>query len=152
MFDLIPFEGIISSSATMREKIMQFEEALMQLPGASQFTHESFPVTHSFADGLYIRELFIPKGGCLTGRIHRHSHLSFLMQGDITIISEEGVHRLKAPHMVIAPAGTKRIGFAHEDTRWVTVHATKETNIEQIEAFLAVGSYDQFEKEQACLS
>lgn len=149
--DVIPFESVVELEGSMREKILAFEAGLMAMPGSFVGEHELFPVVHRFADGMYIRELFIPKGGCITGKIHRHSHPSFLMKGDISIVSESGgVQRLKAPCVVIAPPGTKRIGYAHEDTVWVTVHATEETDVEKIENELTAPNFEEFERGLLC--
>lgn len=153
MNDIVPFESIIESGGSMREKILEFERSLSQVPGAFLESSEDFPVTHHFADGIYVRELFIPKGGCITGKIHRHSHPSFLMQGEISIVSESGgIQRLKAPCVVMAPKGTKRVGYAHEDTIWVTVHATNETDIEKIEQEVIAPNFEEFERGLLCHS
>jgi len=153
MQDLAPFESMIEAQGAMRDKIMLFEQALSEQPGAFVGESDEFPVVHEFADGLYIRSLHIPKGGCITGKIHRFSHPSFLMKGEISIVSESGgVQRLKAPCMVIAPSGTKRVGYAHEDTVWTTVHATKETDLKKIEAEVIAPSFEDFERGLLCPS
>lgn len=90
--------------------------------------------THHFADGIYGRELFIPAGTVLTGKIHRHSTLNLLIQGDITVTTPEGMKRIQAPAVFVSPPGTKKAGYAHTDTRWVNVHPTKITDLAAIEA------------------
>lgn len=145
MKDLIPFESMIEAEGSARDKIMQFEQMLREMPGSFEGQHDDFPVKHEFADGMYIRSLHIPKGSCITGKIHRFSHPSFLMKGEISIFSESGgVQRLKAPCMVIAPAGTKRIGYAHEDTIWTTCHVTKETDLNKIEEEVIAPSFEEW--------
>src|SRR5688572_12560358 len=77
------------------------------------------PVTHQFADGLYIRTIFIPAGTLLTSREHLHQHSFTISQGDISVTSDtEGAVRYKAPHVGITEPGTRRVLFAHEDTTW----------------------------------
>jgi hypothetical protein len=71
-----------------------------------------FPLAHSFADGLYIREIFIPND----------SYVNFVVSGDMSVITAEGVKRIIGPQMIVSPAGTQRVGYSHEDTIWVTVH------------------------------
>lgn len=90
--------------------------------------------THHFADGIYGRELFIPAGTVLTGKIHRHSTLNLLIQGDITVTTPEGMRRIQAPAVFVSEPGTKKAGYAHTDTIWVNVHPTKITDLEAIEA------------------
>jgi len=88
---------------------------------------------HYFADGLYAREIFIPKGTLLTGKIHKTEHLNILSKGEITVWTEEGMKRLHAPFTMVSKPGTKRVGYAHEYTVWTTIHATKETDLEKLE-------------------
>lgn len=79
------------------------------------------PVKHHFSHGVYARELFIPKGTVLTGRIHKRSQINILAKGEISVLTEHGIERLKAPATIVSPPGTKRAGYAHEDTIWITV-------------------------------
>lgn len=102
------------------------------------------PVTNHFAHGVYGRELFIPKGTVLTGKIHKYSQLNIMSKGDISVLTEGGVKRVQAPFTIVSPAGTKRIAYAHEDTIWTTVHGTEETDIEKIEKRFIAQSEDEF--------
>lgn len=92
------------------------------------------PITHHFADGIYGREMFIPAGTILTGKIHRFSTLNVLLEGDITVTTPDGVRRIQAPAIFVSPPGCKKVGYAHADTRWVNVHPTKLTDVKAIEA------------------
>lgn len=92
------------------------------------------PVTHHFAHGIYGRELFIPAGSLLTGKMHRYSTLNLLIKGEITVTTPDGLKRIHAPAIFTSPAGVKKIGYAHTDTIWVNVHPTKLTNLDDIEA------------------
>jgi hypothetical protein len=85
------------------------------------------PVRHSFAPGIYAREMSIPEGTLLIGKIHKHRHHNFLMQGSIIVLTEEeGVKLLQAPLMIVSEPGTQRIGYAVTDTIWTTVHENKD--------------------------
>jgi len=113
-----------NSNLKIREKILDFESLLSKTEGAAFGDDNGITsLKHSFSDGIYAREIFIPKGTALTGKIHKHDCHIFLMKGDITIVSEEGKKRLKAPCSFISTAGVKRVGYAHEDTIWVNVHS-----------------------------
>jgi hypothetical protein len=81
-----------------------------------------FPLKHDFAEGLYIREIFIPKGYFCIGAGHYDSYVNFVVSGDMSVITAEGVKRITGPQMIVSPAGTQRVGYSHEDTVWVTVH------------------------------
>lgn len=83
------------------------------------------PVTHRFAEGMYIREIFMPAGIDVTSMQHKHVHPFFIMQGKVSVYSEnDGVQELQAPHIGITYCGTRRILRIHEDTVWVTCHST----------------------------
>lgn len=90
-------------------------------------------VVHHFSKGLYARELHIPKGTILVGKTHRFENLNIISKGEISVYTEEGVRRIVAPCTIVSPPGTKRVGYAHEDTVWTTIHATNETDIDEIE-------------------
>jgi hypothetical protein len=51
------------------------------------------------------------------------------------------VVRVKAPYSGITMAGTKRIIYTHEDTVWITVHVTKETDLVKIEEQVIAKTY-----------
>jgi hypothetical protein len=110
-----------------REQILALEDRLRELPQLDIKT------THRFSKGLYAREIFIPKGTVLVGKVHRFENLNIISQGDITVLTEDGALRIKAPFTVVSPPLTKRVGYAHEDTVWTTVHATDETDPEKLE-------------------
>ena len=103
-------------------------------------------VKHHFSKGVYARELRIPKGTCLTGRIHKFANLNILSSGEMTVSTDGGMVRVKAPFTVVSPPGTKRVAYAHEDCIWTTVHGTDDTDIDQIEqAFTAGDEQDYLE-------
>lgn len=91
------------------------------------------PVRHFFSPGVYAREIQIPKGAIVTGKIHKFSQLNILSKGDISVMTEDGIKRVQAPFTIVSPPGTKRIAYAHEDCVWTTIHGTDETDLEKIE-------------------
>lgn len=95
--------------------------------------HERNPVKNSFADGCYIREIFNPANELLVTKIHKKEHPFFLMKGEMSVLTDEGVVRLTAPHHGITKVGTKRIIYTHTDCVFVTVHATELTDVKEIE-------------------
>lgn len=99
---------------------------------------EIVPV-HRFAEGLYAREITIPAGTLLTGKIHRTQHLNVVSAGRISVWTEgDGMRTMTAPYTFVAQPGTRRVGLAHEDTVWTTIHATNETDLDALEAALIV--------------
>lgn len=101
------------------------------------------PVKNSFADGCYIREITNPADELLVTKIHKKEHPFFLMEGDMSILTEKGIKRIKAPHHGITKVGTKRIIYTHTKCVFVTVHATELTDVDEIEKeVIAEGFYD----------
>lgn len=126
-----------------RDSITMLEEVIKKHPEAILGDSEQMPLKHSFAEGVYVREIFIPKGYVLTGKLHRHSHPNFLMSGEVIVVTEfGGREHLKGPLSMISKAGTKRAILALEDTVWITVHVTDETDLEKIEDVVISKSYD----------
>jgi hypothetical protein len=92
--------------------------------------------THVFAEGLYARGIMIPKGTILTGKVHKQDDLQIMVSGDILVKTEAGEKRLQGFNMFASKAGYQQIGRALEDTLWVTVHATEETDLGRLEELL----------------
>jgi len=128
-----------------RNGIMDFEEKLLQVPGVligHEMDESMCPLTHKFIDGLYVREIFMPKGIILTSRLHKTNHPYFILRGDVSVATEEGIVRLVAPYSGITKAGTKRLLFTHADTVWVTIHATNLTDERQVVAEITSPTYE----------
>lgn len=102
------------------------------------------PLQHFFAKGLYARQGIIKKGTVLIGAIKKISHLNIITSGDISIFTEEGTKRITGPMTLVSAPGTKRVGYAHEDTVWTTIIATDETEIDRIEETVLAKTYDEY--------
>lgn len=111
----------------VRKQVFEIEKLMLQQEQVA------LPVAHHFSEGVYARELQIPKGTILTGAIHKYPQLNLLIKGELSVLTETGIERVKAPFIVVSPAGTKRIAYAHEDSVWVTVHPTTEKDVDVIE-------------------
>ena len=96
----------------------------------------TFKLEHHISEGVYTRSLTIPKGIMLTGKIHKKACTTILLKGDITVMTDEGMQRIKAPYIATSKAGIKRAGYTYEESIFVTVHATELTEIADIEAEL----------------
>ena len=102
-------------------------------------------IIHHFAPGVYMREMRIKKGTILTGKIHKTEHLC-TMNGDIEIASQDGKGRFTGYLTFLSKPGVKRIGYAHEDTVFTTVHVIEGTDIPTLEAALVVDTFEQYER------
>lgn len=144
-FDFIPPKY---TKQEFKEEIVKVEERMKQKDEVLRTAEEieSFnPLKHMFADGLYIREIFNPKGELLVTKIHKVKHPFFLLRGDMTIFTEDGIKRIKAPHYGITYPGTKRIIYCNEDCVFVTVHATEETDISKIEKEVIAEDFNEID-------
>jgi len=125
-------------------KALEVEAAIGKVPGA-KFGDDCCPLKHTFADGLYIREMRAPKGMVNVSKLHKTTHPYFILKGDFTVATETGPVRIRAPYMGITKVGTKRVVYFHEDTVWITIHPnpTNETDLRRIEERLIAKSYDE---------
>lgn len=103
-----------------REKILKLQQAMLPLQS------EQPEPKHFFAPGMYLRELTVPAGMLIVGKIHKHTHFLMVLNGKAEVISEFGRMTVEAGHISISPAGVKRVVLALEDTQFVTVHVNKD--------------------------
>lgn len=120
---------ILALDRPTRAKVETLEAEILQLPQVDLQT------THELSGGVYARTIVIPAGTVLTGASHKKDHIN-IMQGDITVSTDEGMKRLTGQHVIPTKAGMKRVGFAHTDTIWTTICQTFLTEIDAIEAEL----------------
>lgn len=144
----------IPSKVQFRQDILTVQNGLQQLiaDGAVESTLENCTLTHHFTPKdekygccTYAREMFIPKGTLIIGKIHRHQHLNFISKGRVRVFTEFGEKYLKAPCTFISEVGLKRAVYAEEDTIWTTVHLTQfesEAELDKIEQEVISPSYD----------
>ena len=125
----------------LRSKIEDLESVMLKM----EERRIHIEPKHYFCDGFYAREILIPKGTTLTGKIHKFEHINIVSKGVIDVLTEGGIERIEAPCTIISQPGIKRVGYAHEDTIWTTFHKTEETNPETIEDFICVNTRLQFE-------
>ena len=110
-----------------RDRITAFEKTILQ---GEQI---EIPVTQYFCNGTYVREITIPAGVILTGKIHKHACLSVVLTGKMEVITDEGPRIIEAPLVYESPAGVKRAGRAIEDCRWLTIHPWDGPELEEAE-------------------
>ena len=101
---------------------------------------------HSFADGIYIREMGMKQGQLGFSAIHKHSYAFFLLSGTLAVSSEKGVEEFLAPCYIISPQGVKRVVYAVEDCIITTVHAnpTNTEDLDEITKINVVFEWDEY--------
>ncbi|SNT33752.1 hypothetical protein SAMN06265795_12646 [Noviherbaspirillum humi] len=126
----------------MRHKITRLAHALLALPD-----QRDLPVEHEFADGMYIRRMFIPKGTVLVGKIHKKACVNMVEKGDIAILTETGAKRVKAGFTIVSPPGLQKVGYANEDTVFTNIFRTDVSDPEKVEEELIWESYEAMEQQ-----
>lgn len=121
----------------LRRKVLDMEEFMLTQ------RQVEIPVRHHFCNGIYAREITAPAGIVMTGMVHKTEHLNIMSKGEVSVLTEDGIKRFKAPCTFVSKPGTKRIGYVHEEMVWTTVHATTETDLKKLEAELATRSFDE---------
>jgi len=135
--------GAVSS---FRADICTLEERMKQEPGVLVGDNDLNPLKHSFADGCYIREIRNPANELIVTKIHKLAHPFFLMKGEMSILTEEGIKRVKAPYHGITPAETKRVILTHSEIIFITVHVTDETDLEKIEQEVIANDFEEMDQ------
>lgn len=137
----------LNQDIEMRNKILSFEKLLSHHKDVliGKDTEDICPVKHTFVDGAYIREIFMPAGVVLTSKIHKICHPFFVLTGRVSVVTEEGLIEIVAPYHGITPAGTKRALHVHEDCIWITVHVTNKTNVDEIEEEIIAKDFKEIE-------
>jgi hypothetical protein len=143
------------SKVKFRQDILTVQTGLQEMVanGEIESTLEDCTLTHYFTPKdekygccTYAREMFIPKGTIIIGKIHRHQHLNFITKGKVKVVTEFGEKYLEAPCTFVSEVGLKRAVYAEEDTLWTTVHLTEfesESELSQIEQEVISPSYEE---------
>ena len=115
-----------------RKAIMRLQDAIIY--GGLDVGPDACPVQHHFAPGAYGREMTIPAGLVVVGKIHKHAHINVISKGRVQVFTEhDGVLELAAPCTFVSSRGTKRVVHVLEETVWTTVHVTDKTDLAEIE-------------------
>jgi len=95
------------------------------------------PVTHRFAPGVYLREIFMEAESIVIGRVHKTRHFNVLLTGACLIVHADGSREeLRAPMTFVSEAGVQKVLYILEDMQWQTIHPTDETDMEKLDAIL----------------
>jgi hypothetical protein len=143
-FEKVKFrQNVLTTEAGIKDLIAK-GEIPDALPDCT-LTHYFTPKDDKYGCHAYAREMFIPKGTVIIGKIHRHQHLNFISKGKVIVITEFGQKYLEAPCTFVSEVGLKRAVYAEEDTLWTTVHLTEhghEDDLSKIEDEVIAPSYD----------
>lgn len=103
----------------LNNKIDELEAAMME------YEPVDCPLNHRFLPGIYIREIMMAAGSLVTSMIHKTTHAYFVLQGKVSVISENfGEQYIEAPFTGTTFPNTRRVLYIHENCVWITVHPT----------------------------
>lgn len=106
--------------------IPTIEKAMLALPQAE------CEVFHFFAPGLYVRGVHLPPGILAVGHRQKTPHLNIMIRGKVVMLEGGNATPLEAPQIFVGQP-IKKIGYILEDTLWLNVYATEETDIAKLE-------------------
>ena len=144
-------------SKNSREKILSLEKSLIDIAdginiegdGKNIVTNSKIaPIKHTFADGVYIRQMDMVENSVVVGAIHKHLHVWFLLAGHITVATENSTEDYIAPCYILSSPGVKRAIYANEDSIFVNVHKNPSNtkNINKLEKEIVALNYKEYEK------
>lgn len=143
-------EDDVESRVMVRSKIDSLEQALYNIisAGAPEFSasHYNDHLRHHFIEGVYARELLIPAGTVVVGKLHKHPRICIISGGDCTFVTEFGTRRVEAPFAEVMPAGTKTAVYAHTDTTWTAIHGTHETDFDRLEQIFIAKDHEEYHR------
>ena len=122
---------------------MALQEHMLALPDEVQIQLET---RHTFAPGIYIREMVVPKDTIVIGKVPKTEYLNIVSKGAMSVATEAGMKRFEASDVVRTKPGLKRAAQAHEDSVWVTIHQnpTNERDIDKLEDMLFADTFEGF--------
>lgn len=123
-----------------RDKLIELGEVCKDMPQVE------LELNQYFCNGVYAREILIPKGVTVVGEIHLFDQINVVSKGKIKVVTDQGEKVIEAPATFISPAGVKRAGFALEDTVWTVFHATDKTNETDIRKEFIAPDYESLNK------
>ena len=139
-----------------KEKVKELEDYIISIADGVDIVAsdkelvypDKWEYKHSFANGIYVREMRMKKGQLGFSAIHKHSYAFFLLSGVLASSKEEGVEEFIGPCYIISPQGAKRIVYAIEDCAIVTIHAnpTNTRDLKELEKLNVVFNWEEYEE------
>ena len=107
-----------------------------------------FPLKHTFADGIYVRQMDMKAGSAVVGAIHNHLHVWFLLTGHLAVATEDDVEEFISPCYVLAKPGSKRVIYAMEDSIFVNIHKNPNNikDIDKLEKEIVSFTFEEYEE------
>lgn len=127
-----------------RSRIDYYEEAIKRFAGSERGIADELNekgLKEHFIGGAYIRELFIPAGVTIVSEIWNKERFWIIVYGDVTIMTETNIKRVRGHHTEVPPFGSKAALYTHEDTLWFAITGSESTNSEDIKKEVITKDY-----------
>jgi hypothetical protein len=133
--------------AELIEKHGFYEAVKKATATLKEYPQANIETIHHFCGGVYMREIRIPAGTMLIGKIHKKEHLCIL-NGDIEIVSNDVAGHFSGYLTFVSKPGVQRIGYALADTVFTSVHAIDYAgkSIQQLEHELTVETLEEYQQ------
>lgn len=110
------------------------------------------PVKNHFCNGVYIREIQMPKDTFIISKIHKTEYFNEVISGVCKVVTAETgeVKTYVAGDIFVSKAGEQKVGYCLTDVVWRTVHVNESNSkdLEEIEERLIASSYDALDNDQ----
>lgn len=137
-------EAFYSGTLNSRQGLMEYQSFVEQMPNA--LGENPFPLFHTFTDGLYSREVHMPKNHLLVSQIHNYESQVHILEGKVLIADCNGTRLFDAPAKFVSKSGDKRAIFTLEDTIWINYHPITVKNEDEAEEMLYAKSYEDYDR------
>lgn len=148
-------------SKSFNKKIETFLENVLLQESTPWLTHNNGKlinekgawgeIKHNFAPGIYLRQMILNLDSVIIGGIHKRDHVWFLLDGEITVITEKDTQDYIAPYVGFSKAGTRRVIKANDYSIFQNVfkNPTDNKNIDYLENYnyaLTIKEYNEYIK------
>lgn len=140
----------VAERVFFRERIEQIQAGMIEFipEDLREDFIESCTLTHTFSNGLYVRQIFLPAGSFIIGKIHKKSHMNIISSGRCIVRTEKFgsviYDATDKPITFESEKGPKRVLWVEEDTYWTTLHVTECTNVANVEKEIFEIFYSDF--------
>ena len=126
--------AVVSENSLGRQSVTHLQDAMVAGIASGELTPAEIVLNHFFVPdklsgySLYAREVKMPKGAVVVGKIHKQATLNILSGGKLSLIKDGVKIYLEAPCTYVSDPGTQKAAYIEEDATWINVHITKHNS------------------------
>jgi len=131
MDELITHPGVAATWAE-HKKLDIIDKGFLEMPQLE------IPIVELKTPTLYYREMQMPAGSIVTGKIYKRDHLCVLLKGTVKIWRDSGTFTMEAPVTFEGYIGARRLFYAETDVHFAIIISAPTISSEDIEDFLYI--------------